>query len=212
MSSQGDSQPSQDSTVTLMDEDRQEVIYFAYGSNLSTLQMLRRCPSSVPVGLGYLAGWRWIINERGYANIVRVEDSHGSGKGKEARKEEEGVYGLLYLLPSDDEESLDRFEGVPWAYKKYTIEVVRITDERGKEIPPALEADPSSTSPTMATEGGLQHIKTLVYVDERTTEGVPWEEYVTRMEAGIMEAVEDWGMSEEYAAQLRTWLTGETQS
>ncbi|KAI1101041.1 hypothetical protein F4804DRAFT_317145 [Jackrogersella minutella] len=47
------------------------VLYFAYGSNLSPTQMLDRCPSSPPLGLVYLPGWTWLINERGYANIVQ---------------------------------------------------------------------------------------------------------------------------------------------
>ncbi|KAI1167106.1 hypothetical protein F5B18DRAFT_603766 [Nemania serpens] len=48
-------------------------LYFAYGSNLSTAQMRNRCPLSTPIGLAHLAGWTWIINERGYANIVSNE-------------------------------------------------------------------------------------------------------------------------------------------
>lgn len=202
MSSQGDSQPSQDSTVTLMDEDRQEVIYFAYGSNLSTDQMLDRCPSSTPVGLGYLAGWRWIINERGYANIVRLdeerEDVQGGEEGTWEKKTGEGVYGLLYLLPPTDEAALDGYEGVAYnAYKKYTIDVVRIKDEQGKPLPAAQPP---------------QKCTALVYVDDERVEGdVPRREYVVRMERGIREAVEDWGMSGEYAEELRGWLRGETQ-
>lgn len=188
MSSQGDSQPSQDSTVTLMDEDRQEVIYFAYGSNLSTDQMFRRCPSSVPVGLGILSGWRWIINSRGYANIVRVDDKDAEAAA-EAR-----VYGLLYLLPPDDEAALDGYEGVPYAYKKYKVDLLRVRDELGQDV------------------GEEQKVTALVYVDdERMVGDVPREEYVGRMEMGIREAVEDWGMSEEYAEELRVWLKGETQ-
>ena len=190
MSSQGDSQPSQDSTATLMDEDRHEVIYFAYGSNLSTEQMLRRCPSSVPVGLGYLSGWRWIINERGYANIVRADDDDDDDDDSQSE-----VYGLLYLLPPDDEAALDGYEGVPQAYKKYKIDLLRVRDERGRDLPDE------------------QRVTALVYVDDvRKGASVPREEYVKRMEVGIEEAVEDWGMGEEYAEELRGWLRGETQA
>ncbi|KAA8572454.1 hypothetical protein EYC84_003074 [Monilinia fructicola] len=45
-------------------------LYFAYGSNLSLTQMKARCPNSTYYGLGVLQGYRWIINQRGYANIV----------------------------------------------------------------------------------------------------------------------------------------------
>jgi hypothetical protein len=47
------------------------LLYFAYGSNLSTTQMKQRCPRSTPLGLAHLPGWMWMINERGYANIVQ---------------------------------------------------------------------------------------------------------------------------------------------
>ena len=49
-----------------------ETLYLAYGSNLSTTQMSQRCPESRLVGVAVLEGWRWIINERGYANIVEA--------------------------------------------------------------------------------------------------------------------------------------------
>ncbi|KAI8629836.1 hypothetical protein F5Y19DRAFT_432117 [Xylariaceae sp. FL1651] len=52
-------------------EGQEAVLYFAYGSNLSTTQMRQRCPRSPSIGLAYLSGWAWVINERGYANIVK---------------------------------------------------------------------------------------------------------------------------------------------
>jgi len=219
---------SQSSTATITPGDRHEVLYFAFGSNLSTDQMLRRCPSSVPVGLGYLPGWRWIINERGYANIVQDDDagspvkgkgtdgpgdtdvemasgegSSGKGKGKEDKDEDgedemeiqkvtTGVYGLLYLLPPQDEASLDGFEGVPWAYQKEKVEI---------------EMVPSS-SPQQTQQGQGQHAEqpvriqvnmALVYVDHNNmTEGPPKDEYIGRMNAGIDEAVNVWGMPQWY--------------
>ncbi|KAF5546635.1 hypothetical protein FPHYL_10437 [Fusarium phyllophilum] len=205
MSSQGDSQPSQDSTMTLMQENLSEVLYFAYGSNLSTKQMRRRCPYSTPVGLAYLKGWRWIINERGYANVVQLpidsdddetpeaEDNRQlstKGKGKEKQKQkqkaEEGVYGLLYLVPAEDEEGLDRYEGVPSAYQKFQVNVKWANANKEED----------------------ETLRALVYVDEmRVEEDVPQEEYIERMEDGIEDAVENWGMNEDYADRVmrRFW-------
>ena len=192
-----DSQPfdSQDSTATLT-ESRSEVLYFAFGSNLSTVQMLQRCPSSVPIGLGFLPGWRWIINDRGYANII--PRSQLSSPFWEAFKEstglrplggeEDGVYGLLYLLPSQDEEALDVCEGVPWAYGKMVMDVERIGDENGRKV-----------------EG--QGCSALCYVDEQRVQGNrAKEEYKERMERGIREAIGDWGLDEGYAQRMREWL------
>ncbi|KAL7913377.1 hypothetical protein GGI35DRAFT_437270 [Trichoderma velutinum] len=226
MDSQG-SQDSQDSTLTITDENRSEILYFAYGSNLSTEQMRQRCPYSTAVGLGKVTGWRWIINTRGYANIVREgeddEDYDMEGEDEEddddekveqkekgrmeddkeqEEQEESQVYGMLYLLPVEDEERLDRYEGVPWAYEKLHIEAfwVSNTDRIG------LDEDDGEQ-----VEEELTPVKVLVYVDrQRVTEGKPKEEYVERMERGIEDAVENWGLSEEYADRVmrRFWVNG----
>ena len=69
--------------------------------------MNRRCPENKLVGLGILRGWKWIINERRYANIVP------SPKDR--------VYGLVYEISPSDEASLDRWESVPQAYTKHIV-------------------------------------------------------------------------------------------
>jgi hypothetical protein len=208
MSSQGDSQPSQDSTMTLMQENLSEVLYFAYGSNLSTEQMRQRCPYSTPVGLAYLKGWKWIINARGYANVVQLpidsdEDTpdaeenkqltpRAKGKEKEMEKavDEDGVYGLLYLVPPEDEERLDGYEGVPWAYQKFQVDVKWASAKKDED----------------------ETLRALVYVDsERVEEDVPRDEYVGRMEEGIEDVVENWGLDEDYAERVmrRFWYEEE---
>ncbi|PHH73595.1 hypothetical protein CDD82_5377 [Ophiocordyceps australis] len=103
-------------------------LYFAYGSNLSTEQMQERCPGAQALGMGLLQGWQWIINQRGYANIV------------EAGARDKVVYGLMYSLPPDDEERLDGFEGVPHAYTKEQcwIKWQRASDHGGSEGAQAL--------------------------------------------------------------------------
>ncbi|KAL7818459.1 hypothetical protein V8C26DRAFT_396314 [Trichoderma gracile] len=200
--SSNSSQDSQDSALTITDENRSEILYFAYGSNLSTEQMRQRCPYSTAVGLGKLSGWRWIINERGYANIVELDgddavgESKGNGKGKGKMEENDShVYGMLYLLPTEDEDRLDGYEGVPWAYEKVYLEASWVSSSSGDERDAGEELTP---------------VKVLAYVDrKRTTEGRPKEEYVGRMERGIEDAVGNWGMKGGYADVLRRfWVDG----
>lgn len=188
MDSQEDSQPSQSSQMTVVDDERHEVLYFAYGSNLSTEQMRSRCPLSTAIGLGFLPSWRWIINERGFANVV--SPAHPSFAQSPADAAAGGVYGLLYLLPPRDEESLDVFEGVPGAYGKVQCQVRWVRDGDGKPVP-----------------GGGETVTALVYVDERRAgAGTPRQEYVGRMERGIEDAVRNWGLDEEYANRvMRKW-------
>ena len=100
-------------------------LYFAYGSNLWLDQMARRCPENKFVGLGILRGWKWFINKRRYANIIRSP--------------EDLVYGLVYELSPADEASLDRSEGVPLDYTKETMEIeLQLADNGGKSVTWAL--------------------------------------------------------------------------
>ena len=76
----------------------QPILYFAYGSNMHLHQMAARCPTSVFMGVGILRGWKWQINERGVANIVK---SHNHN-----------VEGIVYDIDQGNKRQLDRNEGV----------------------------------------------------------------------------------------------------
>jgi gamma-glutamylcyclotransferase (GGCT)/AIG2-like uncharacterized protein YtfP len=73
-------------------------LYFAYGSNMLQDQMNERCPNHKYFGHGILKGFRWIITERGYANIIKSEADE--------------VHGVVYRINEEDEASLDKAEGV----------------------------------------------------------------------------------------------------
>jgi gamma-glutamylcyclotransferase len=220
-SQESDSATSQDSYMTITPSDRREILYFAYGSNLSSSQMLKRCPNSTPVGLGYLSGWEWFVNTRGYANVRleqvdssgedtergdergdAEEESKGKGKGKDVEEtmkdadgdfESLGVYGVLYLLPPEDEKLLDRYEGVPWAYEKTILDVEIVQESQSSE-------SNGSYQPQM--------VQALVYIDyKRTEDGPPKEEYIKRMNLGIEEAVEEWELPDWYIdGVMRTFI------
>ncbi|KAJ7085816.1 Butirosin biosynthesis, BtrG-like protein [Mycena belliarum] len=129
-------------------------LYFGYGSNLWRQQMDLRCPENKFLGVGRLADWRWMINTRGYANVA-------PSPGDE-------VYAFLYELSVSDEESLDRFEGVPVSYVKQIIPVEHLRRE------------------------GKKTVQALVYVDvERLDVGPPKEEYVGRMNSAIADALSE---------------------
>nr|WP_320010139.1 gamma-glutamylcyclotransferase family protein [uncultured Desulfobulbus sp.] len=54
-------------------------VYFAYGFNMCLQQMKSRCPQGELIGGGALPGYRWIINARGYANVVLADDEQVEG-------------------------------------------------------------------------------------------------------------------------------------
>lgn len=173
-------------------------LYFGYGSNLWKAQMLQRCPESMYLGIARLDGYRWIISERGYANVVEVSSAGlqmqngtaGSAGSDDAGRggEEEVVWGLVYSLSSSDEAKLDRNEGVPVAYTKENLLVNfwPINSSTGK---------PDTSSPP-------EELKMLVYIDRlRTEPDEPKREYVYRMNMGIADAVDE-GMPEGYVRDV----------
>ncbi|KAI8944357.1 hypothetical protein F4801DRAFT_572017 [Xylaria longipes] len=212
-------------------------LYFAYGSNLSTTQMQDRCPHSTPIGLAHLTGWTWIINERGFANIVRngyraslqrpdahdqVEVNDGYDPSWDQPLEiipGTGVYGLVYLLHPTDVEKLDRYEGVGYAYEKEMLDAVwaDVSNSNAGPHSSSIATDASlkaeSKQPTEEIERLSREVITsrvpgekfqaLVYVDsQRTTPSGPKEEYIGRMNVGIKEASERWGMPRAYVDEV----------
>lgn len=160
-------------------EPPETLLYFAFGSNLSSTQMRSRCPGAVAVGLAFLPGYDFIINERGFANVVPSNSARtttpGDGRGRGG-----GVYGVLYRLASPAEkERLDRYEGVPWAYEDLVLDV--------EQLPSGMPAVPAGASGST--------VRALVYVDRaRVKPSAPRAEYVVRMNAGIREAGAEWGL------------------
>lgn len=233
------------------DDDDYDTIYFAYGSNLSFEQMAARCPNSRFVGCARLHNYRFHINERGFANVLRSHPAYG-----------DYVDGLCYRLSRSDEQALDRSEGVPTAYQKQELEVEslgcsedfvgrdvvdiarrlrrfpsqaailhrgrsEVSAPRGTYYTPTERlhyrspgrrmyvagermdrniSDPkrSSSMPARITarlpwNGRTWQAK--VYLSTiHVRNGLPWDEYITRMELGLQDA-EMQGISREYIDQ-----------
>ena len=141
-------------------------LYFGYGSNLWLHQMSLRCPSSTYIGVARLPAYRWMIYDRGYANIVSTKDSSNE------------VYGLAYSVTAADEAQLDINEGVPEAYTKEILEADLWTAKGGESLC------------TDGSESARRTEKLLVYINrERTKDDEPKQEYVHRMNMGIRDAL-----------------------
>lgn len=82
----------------LMANEFEGKLYFAYGSNMDKSQMAHRCPTAKLVGQARLNSYRFIINDRGVATIIRNDDSF--------------VDGILWSVFPVDEEALDHYEGI----------------------------------------------------------------------------------------------------
>ncbi|KAJ7745009.1 Butirosin biosynthesis, BtrG-like protein [Mycena maculata] len=148
-----------------------KTLYFGYGSNLWKHQMAFRCPENKFVGTARLPDWRWIINKRGYANVV-------PSKGDQ-------VWAFLYELSPSDEVNLDGYEGVPDCYVKQTIPVEYFGKGSYGEM----------------REGKRMVDALVYVDVQRTTGGwPPKEEYIHRMNCGIADALEE-GVSRVYITE-----------
>ncbi|CAN9349305.1 unnamed protein product [Alternaria alternata] len=154
-------------------------IYFGYGSNLWLHQMTTRCPTSTYLGVARLPNYQWIINDRGYANVVEVADSNSTSMSPY----DDVVFGLVYSLEAEDEKRLDKNEGVPVAYTKEMLECEFWPSDTRAQNPEKKE--------------GM-----LVYIDRnRVQPDKPREEYIYRMNQGITDAVK-LGVPEEYVRDV----------
>ncbi|CAI4219538.1 unnamed protein product [Parascedosporium putredinis] len=93
---------------------------------------------------------------------------------KEILQGEDGVYGVLYLLPERDEAALDIIEGVGEGFDKAVLEV-----EIATPTPPNSDAGRTGYASGEAGTGRRQR---------------PAAGFVGWMNRGIREAVRDWGM------------------
>lgn len=86
-------------------------LYFAYGSNMSPLQMAMRCPGARPVGRAELHNWRFHVNTRGSASILPGKDRV--------------VHGVLWRCSTAHFHALDQYEGVNWGnYRRRHVSIL----------------------------------------------------------------------------------------
>ncbi|CAI6337543.1 unnamed protein product [Periconia digitata] len=178
--------------------------YFGYGSNLWLQQMETRCPYSSYVGMARLNDYDWIVDTRGYANIVSA--SYPPSNKTEKSNEEHHVYGLVYALSPNDEDHLDKLERVPTDYtKEYmsvefwsaktairtendTIDILLPPTEASKEV--LVYIDRSYVTPSPATS--LEYIFRMNSAfEDAVREGFP-DAYVENVLRKYVRAKEEW--------------------
>lgn len=171
--------------------------YFAFGSNMHLTQMASRCPASRVFAKGILRGYRWQINQRGVANIVRC---------KRSEKQQHAVEGILFMVSSSDIRALDRSEGISKQfYDKalWWVDVAPLAIPELKGEPTALAAEKlkalQAQKPSLAHEGtDVEQVEALVYLSGLfRKDGLIRNEYVQRMELAMSDALK-LGVSEKF--------------
>jgi gamma-glutamylcyclotransferase (GGCT)/AIG2-like uncharacterized protein YtfP len=115
--------------------------YFAYGSNMDTTQMRKRCPDATFLNIAVLRSYRFIINILGFATVVSQSSCE--------------VYGTMWNITEKCEKSLDNYEGIK--SKIYTKSTVNVEMEIGKTIP-ALIYLASNNTPGSPKNGYMEKI------------------------------------------------------
>lgn len=215
------SAPAAASSTQYQGSTSDATLYFVYGSNLSFSQMGLRCPDSRFQGRASLHNYRFQINQRGYAKVIPDPSSFVEGLCYSLNVRDEGrldrnegvpwayqkVVLDVALFPPAEKGGLRgrRIMEIVEERKKRsqeTLEALMDGEEEGDranaEVPATNAAEAAAEVPGMSTEPVPEPAKALVYLsDVYTTPDRPWDEYITRMELGLQEAL-DLGVSQTY--------------
>jgi cation transport regulator ChaC len=115
-------------------------LHFAYGSNMDRAGMAARCPAAHAEGRAVLEGWRFLINQDGYASITPAAGGM--------------VHGILWRLTARDRAALDAYESLGSGL--YTTETVPV--RAGARRVPALVYVGRSRAPGPAQPGYLDAV------------------------------------------------------
>ncbi|KAK8043608.1 Cholestenol Delta-isomerase [Apiospora rasikravindrae] len=210
-------------------QNPQRKLYFAYGSNLAFTQMRKRCPTAYPIGLGHLRGWTWIINERGFANIVKDDPAPTTASSDTVAATKSDNNSTLTGAAGDEQAAENEQAAKP--YHDLTVSQASAptgvygvlyallpADEEQLDtyegVPTAYE---KATLDVEVVKGSTSHsisyneycrfdghlLPTLVYIDRhRVSADWPRPEYVERMNRGIAEARRDWDFPDDYVDQV----------
>ncbi|KAK7186686.1 hypothetical protein DPSP01_001041 [Paraphaeosphaeria sporulosa] len=182
------------------------ILYFAYGTNLSPTQLSLRCThtrsSSNPVAIARLSSYKWFIQRRGCANIKPSPSTSPCAS-------EDEVWGVLYAMHPADVAILDTYEGVDLdaSNSKDTRGMTERPTEQGRGRHNKVYLEVDVVRWLVREKEGEDRVRALVYVDEKDTEeGAVRDNYVGRMNRGVREALE-LGLSKEWVERVvRRWV------
>ena len=96
-------------------------LYVAYGSNLNIHQMKHRCPTAKLYGTGEIKNYELQFKGNPDSAFATIFPREGAS-----------VPVAVWEIQPRDERSLDRYEGYPQIYRRYTVDVIL---DDGTELP-----------------------------------------------------------------------------
>jgi hypothetical protein len=104
----------------------QPVVYFAYGSNMSTARLRKRMPSCNPLGIATLPGHALRFHKRSTDKSGKC-NAFASGK-------DNSVIGVLFSFEPSERAKLDEAEGVGSGYEHAMVTVINDQGRRRKVL------------------------------------------------------------------------------
>jgi len=102
------------------------VVYFAYGSNMSTARLRSRMPSCKPLGTATLPGHALRFHKRSTDKSGKC-NAFASGNGN-------GVIGVMFSFDPAERAKLDKAEGVGSGYERAMVTVINKKGRRRKVL------------------------------------------------------------------------------
>ena len=99
------------------------MLYFAYGSNMSSPRLLLRVPSARKLGTGMLRSHRLCFHKVG-------RDGSAKCDACETGNFDHVVHGVLFIIAPEDRSALDEVEGVGCGYEVKDVSVRMLDDQK----------------------------------------------------------------------------------
>jgi hypothetical protein len=193
--------------------------------------MAERCPGSTFIGKATLRGYKWQINQRHVANIVKVTEDVSSGPAGQA----DVVEGLVFSITDKDRRTLDRKEGIKLGvYERVVLNVhlerhPNLTEKKTAFVRDRLQDEscdtgqnPANPQPKLSVlskkpppsvrspAAEVEEIEAITYLSTKyADDGLIRLEYVQRMENAINDALKldvSWDFVERY---LEPYINGD---
>lgn len=103
------------------------VVYFAYGSNMSTPRLRERMPSAKPLGIATLPRHALRFHKRSV-------DGSGKCNAFETTDDEDSIVGVLYSFDPAERTALDKAEGVGNGYEHSIVTIINEGGRRRKVL------------------------------------------------------------------------------
>ncbi|MBP5275158.1 MAG: gamma-glutamylcyclotransferase [Abditibacteriota bacterium] len=133
------------------------MLYAAYGSNLNEEQMRKRCPDAVYIGKAYVKDYTLVFRKSKTGSYLSIDKSEGGE-----------APAVVFWISEEDKKTLDKKEGagLEECYKRLWI-------------PPDIITKSGKTSRE-------ENVLTYALPEDRP-EGMPEDEYVSRVKTGYMQ-------------------------